>query len=62
MLTMWINLKILIIWKYYSGEALELLCRKGFYPYERVDSDGKLNHIALPTRKEFYSILSKRTY
>ena len=44
--------------KYYSGEPLDLLCRKGFYPYEWVDSDDKLNHIGLPERKEFYSILS----
>ena len=39
--------------KYYKGEALELLCRKGFYPYEWVDSDDKLNHTGLPERKEF---------
>lgn len=45
--------------KYYSGEALDLLCRKGFYPYEWVDNDDKLNHVGLPERKEFYSMLSK---
>jgi hypothetical protein len=44
--------------KYYENE-LDLLCQKGFYPYEWVDSVDKLNHVGLPPANEFYSILSQ---
>jgi hypothetical protein len=46
--------------KYYENE-LDLLCQKGFYPYEWVDSVDKLNHVGLPPANEFYSILSQET-
>ena len=51
----------LTIWKYYSGESLELLCQKGFYPYEWIDSDDELNHVGLPDRTYFYSTLTRET-
>ena len=41
--------------KYYSGNELELLCQKGFYPYEWVDNVEKLNHQGLPPANDFYS-------
>ena len=46
--------------KYYEPE-LELLCQKGFYPYEWVDNDEKLNHIGLPPSSDFYSRLKQET-
>ena len=46
--------------KYYEPE-LELLCQKGFYPYEWVDNVEILNHIGLPPSSEFYSRLSQET-
>ena len=56
-----INTRKIIIRKQYSDEQLDLLCRKGFYPYEWVDSDDKFNHVGLPDRKEFYSKLTNDT-
>ena len=47
--------------RYYSGEHLDLLCRKGCYPYEWVDSDDKLNYKVLPERDNFYSTLTKES-
>ena len=38
---------------------MDLLCRKGFYPYEWVDSEAKLTHDGLPSRDKFYSKLSQ---
>jgi len=38
----------------------ELLCKKGHYPYEWVDSDEKLNFEGLPERSQFYSKLSQQ--
>ncbi len=46
--------------RYYSGEILDLLCRKGYYPYEWVDSDDKLNYIGLPEKDNFYSALKQK--
>jgi hypothetical protein len=43
----------------YSEEKLDLLYRKGYYPYEWGDSDDKLNHKGLPGRDTFYSTLTK---
>ena len=45
--------------KEFSPEHLDLLCRKGFYPYEWMDSAEKLNHKGLPAKEEFYSTLKK---
>jgi hypothetical protein len=47
--------------RYYSGEKLDLLCRKGYYPYEWVDNDEKLNHVGLPGRDNFHSTLTKES-
>jgi hypothetical protein len=30
------------------GDHMELLCRKGFYPYEYIDNETKLDEIGLP--------------
>jgi hypothetical protein len=38
----------------------ELLCKKGHYPYEWVDSDEKLKFEGLPERRDFYSKLSQQ--
>ena len=40
------------------GQHLDLLCRKGFYPYEWMDTADKLNHEGLPARENFYSTLT----
>jgi hypothetical protein len=38
-------------------EHYELLCQKGFYPYEWVDDISKLDHVGLPPIQSFYSNL-----
>lgn len=38
---------------------MDLLCRKGFYPHEFVDSDDKLNYPELPPKESFCSKLSQ---
>ena len=41
-------------------EHAELLCRKGFYPYEWVDSENKLKYYkGLPPKEDFYSSLKQ---
>ncbi|XP_065640589.1 uncharacterized protein LOC136073148 [Hydra vulgaris] len=44
--------------RYYSGNELNLLLRKGVYPYEWVDSINKLNETQLPPKESFYSRLN----
>ena len=44
-----VNLK-----KYYSGNELSLLMRKGVYPYDYVDSMKKLDETRLPPKEAFY--------
>ncbi|PFX12774.1 putative uncharacterized transposon-derived protein F54H12.3 [Stylophora pistillata] len=44
--------------KYYSGEKLNLLMRKGVYPYEWVNSIQKLDETQLPPKEAFFSVLS----
>ena len=36
---------------------MDLLCRKGHYPYEWVDNINKLDHKDLPSNDKFYSKL-----
>ena len=48
-----VNLK-----KYYSGNQLSLLLRKGLYPYDYVESMEKIDETSLPPKKAFYSKLS----
>ena len=43
-----VNLK-----KYYSGQQLSLLLRKGVYPYDYVDFMKKLFETSLPPKKNF---------
>ena len=42
----------------YKGEQLELLKRKGVYPYEYVDNLDRLSEPQLPPKEAFYSKLS----
>ena len=42
--------------KEYSNE-IDMLCRKGFYPYEWMDNNEKLNYDGLPSVDNFYSTL-----
>ena len=48
-----VNLK-----KYYSGNQLSLLLRKGVYPYDYVDCMKKLDETSLPPKEAFYSKLT----
>jgi len=43
----------------YSGEQLDLVLRKGVYPYEYMDSLERLNETQLPPKTAFYSKLSE---
>ena len=36
------------------GDHMDILCRKGFYPYEYIDNDSKLDEIGLPPTSAFY--------
>ena len=46
-----VNLK-----KYYSGNQLSLLLRKGVYPYDYVDCLNKLDETCLPPKEAFILI------
>ena len=48
-----VNLK-----KYYSGNQLSLLLRKGVYPYDYVECLKKLDETSLPPKDAFYSKLT----
>ncbi len=41
-------------------DHMDLLCRKGFYPYEWFDNNDKFNHIGLPPIESFHSKLSQK--
>ena len=43
--------------KRFQKEKLNLMTRKGIYPYDHMDSFEKFNKTELPTKEEFYSIL-----
>ena len=43
--------------KFYKGERLDLLLRKGVYPYDYMDCLDKLKETKLPPIEEFYSKL-----
>ena len=56
-----INLKIdqfVNLKKYYSGNHLSLLLRKGVYPYDYVDCMKKLDETSHPPTDAFYSKLT----
>jgi hypothetical protein len=42
----------------YSGKQLDLLLRKGVYPYDYVDCIAKLEETSLPPKDSFYSRLN----
>ncbi len=44
--------------KYYSGKQLNMLLRKGVYPYDYVSSLAKLSETSLPLHEQFYSKLN----
>ena len=44
--------------RYYDGKQLELLLRKGVYPYEYMDSIERLAEKKLPPKESFYSRLN----
>ena len=44
--------------KKFKGKKLDLMARKGVYPYDYMDSFEKFNKTELPTKEEFYSILN----
>ena len=41
-------------------DAFELLCRKGVYPYEYMDSFDRFNETKLPEKDKYYSILNRK--
>jgi len=45
--------------KIFSESDIDLVTRKGFYPYEYTDSWGKLNETALPPKEKFYNTLNE---
>ena len=54
------NLKIYLflnLKKYYSGNQLSLLLRKGIYPYDDVDCMKQLDETSLPPKEALYSKL-----
>ena len=52
------NEKFINLKKYYSGNQLSLLLRKGIYPYDYVDCMKKLDEASLPPKEAFYSKLT----
>ena len=42
------------------GHDIDVLCQKGFYPYEWFDSIDKFSHDGLPPINDFYSQLSQK--
>jgi hypothetical protein len=43
--------------KYFNADELELVCKKGFYPYEFMDNIDKFEYPSLPSKDKFYSSL-----
>ena len=44
--------------RYYKGDELSLLKRKGVYPYEYMNTEERFNETKLPPKEAFYSRLS----
>jgi hypothetical protein len=49
------------ITKQFCPDHYQILCQKGVYPYEWVDSTDKLDHKGLPPKSLFYSSLKQET-
>ena len=47
--------------RYYTGEKAELIKRKGFYPYEYMNTEERFKETKLPPKKAFYSKLSGKS-
>ena len=47
-------------WNHLDEDAFELLCRKGVYPYEYMDSFERFNETKLPKKEEYYSSLKNK--
>ena len=47
--------------KVFKGKRLNLMSQKGVYPYDFMDSFEKFNQTELPTKDQFYSILTINT-
>jgi hypothetical protein len=45
--------------RYYSGKQLELLLRKGVYPYDYMNSTSRMTETQLPPKEQFYSKLNE---
>ena len=46
----------------FEKEQLNLMKRKGVYPYDYMDSFDRFNETKLPSKHDFYSILNKNTF
>ena len=46
--------------KYYSGDKLNLVKRKGVYPYDYMDKEERFKEKCLPPKDAFYSKLNER--
>ena len=44
--------------RYYSGDKLDLVKRKGVYPYEYMDAEDKFSETKLPSKEAFHSKLT----
>ncbi len=47
--------------KFFKGDQLQLLLRKGVYPYDYVNSLEKLDEKSLPQKENFYSKLNEES-
>ena len=50
--------KVQITNKFYENRSLDLLLRKGVYPYDYMDGFDRLSETKLPSIKDFYSMLN----
>jgi hypothetical protein len=46
--------------KEYYNDNMNIMCRKGAYPYEWFDDVSKFNHDGLPSKQCFYSKLNQK--
>lgn len=44
---------------FFPPSKVHLLLRKGIYPYDYMDTIEKFDETALPTKKDFYSVLNE---